>query len=93
MAYPHLFIKIPQFIVYELSAIVGDDGVGQAEAADNVPLNERVDLLGGDVGQGFCFDPLGKIIHGDQYELLLRSADGEWADDVHSPLCERPRGR
>jgi len=92
MAYPHLLIKIPQFLVDELSAVIGDDGVRQAEARNNVPPNKRVDLSSDDVGQGFCFDPFSEIIYDDQYELLLRSTERKWTDDVHTPLCEWPWG-
>ena len=93
MAYPYLLIEVPQLFIDELSAVVGDDGMGQAKTADDVLPNERMDLPSGDVGQGLCFDPLGEVIHGDYYELFLRSADGEWPDDVHTPLCERLGGR
>ena len=52
MVYPYLLIEVPQLFVDELSAVVGDDGVGQAKTADDVSPNEQVDLPSGDVGQG-----------------------------------------
>jgi len=48
-----------------MSVVVGDDRMGQAEAADYVSPHKRVDLPSGDVSQGFCFDLLSEVIYGD----------------------------
>jgi len=40
VAYPYLLIEIPQLFVDELLAVIGDDSMGQAKMADDVPPNE-----------------------------------------------------
>jgi hypothetical protein len=45
-----------------LGAIVGDDGVGDPEAKNNI-LDETYCLLGADLSQGLCFDPLSEFVN------------------------------
>jgi len=54
VAYPHLLIKVLQLLVDKLTTVVSDDGVGEAETADNASPDERMHLPSGDVGQVLC---------------------------------------
>jgi len=60
--------------------------------AYNILPNELLDLLGYNGGQWFGLYPLGEVVDGYYQELYLTFAEGERAKDVHSPLCEGPRG-
>jgi len=90
VSYPYLLIEVPQFFVDELTAVVGDDRVREAETAYDVAPDEGVDMPSGYVSQCLCFYPLREIVHCHKYEFLLRSAYREGSDNVHAPLSERP---
>jgi hypothetical protein len=76
----------------ELRAIVGDDGVRDPKAMDDV-CEERHRLLGPDVGQGSDLDPLEEFVDGDQQ---VREAPGcllQGTDEVQTPYGKRPGDR
>ena len=62
----------------ELSAVVGDDDIGNPKPVDDVG-EEKDGLLGADVGDGSSLDPFGEFVDGHQqmgvppYCLLQRS--------------------
>jgi hypothetical protein len=50
-----------------MSAVVGDDGIGDPEMENDV-LDEIHGLLGANFSQGLCLDPLSKFIDCDEQE-------------------------
>jgi hypothetical protein len=81
--------EVQEFLPGELRAIVGDDGVWDPKAMDDVG-EERHRLLGPDAGQGSDLDPLGEFVDGDQQ---VRAAPGcllQGTHEVQSPYGERP---
>jgi len=57
---------------------------------DYVSLDEGMDLSGDNVGEGFRFNPLSKVIYSDYDEFFLRPTDEQWSNYIHFPLGERP---
>jgi hypothetical protein len=60
-----ILAKIQEFSAGELGPVVGDDGVRDPEAMDDVG-EERHRLLGPDAVQRSDLDPLGEFVDGDQ---------------------------
>src|SRR5438105_15337415 len=63
--YVELLAPIFEFRPRELSAIVCDDPVGNAESDHNI-LEEFLCFSGYDHGDRFGFDPLGELVDGDE---------------------------
>jgi len=57
--------EVQELFVGELSAVVGDDDVGNPEPVDDVG-EEKDGLLGADVGDGSSLDPFGEFVNGYQ---------------------------
>jgi hypothetical protein len=57
--------KIQEFFPDELSVVVGDDGVRDPEVENDV-LAEINCLLGANLLQGPCLDPLSKLVDHDK---------------------------
>jgi len=57
--------KVQELFASELSAVVGDDDVGNPEPVDNVG-EEKDGLLGADVCDGSSLGPFGEFIDGHQ---------------------------
>jgi hypothetical protein len=57
--------KIQELFPGELGVVVRDDGVGDPEAENNI-LDKTYCLLGADLGQGPCFDPLSELVTHDK---------------------------
>ena len=72
----------------KLRSVVSDYLVGESVPADDVLLDELMYLLIRDVSVGFCFYPLGEVIHEDQDEFLLSRAL-HLPNNAHSPSHER----
>jgi hypothetical protein len=64
--------EVQELSAGELGAVVGDDGVRDPEAMDDVG-EERHRLFGPDAVQGLDLDPLGEFVDGDQQ---VREAPG-----------------
>lgn len=79
---------MPKARAVKLLAFVGDDRVWEAKPANNIFPHETLDFSNGDYCQDFGFNPFCKVVYG-KFELSLALWYG--ADEVQSPLCERPR--
>ena len=64
--------EVQELSTGELGAVVGDDGVRDPKAMDDV-YEESHHLLSLDVGEGSDLDPLGEFVYGDQQ---VREAPG-----------------
>jgi len=84
-------VELNEFFIYKLPTIIGDDCMWDAISAYDILRNELLYLLGYSGGKRFGFYPLGEVVDGYYQEFYLAFAGGEGAEDVHSPLCERPR--
>jgi len=60
-----LIAEVQELFVCELSAVVGDDDVGNPKSVDDVG-EENDGLLGADVGDGSSLDPFGELVDGHQ---------------------------
>jgi hypothetical protein len=58
--------KIQEPFLGELGVVVSADGVGDPEAGNNI-LDKTYCLLGANLGQGPCFDPLSELVTRDKY--------------------------
>src|SRR5688572_1294252 len=84
-----ILAKIQEFSAGELGAVVGDDGVWDPEAMDDVG-EERHRLLGPDVVQGSDLDPLGEFVDGDQQVRVALERLLQGTDEVQTPHSEGP---
>jgi hypothetical protein len=57
--------EVEEFLSRELSVVVGDEGVRDAEAVNDVG-EQCYDLLGADVHYGSSLDPLEKLVDGHE---------------------------
>jgi len=60
-----LIAEVQELFVGELSAVVGDDDIGNPEPVDDVG-EEKDGLLGTDVGDGSSLDLFGEFVDGHQ---------------------------
>jgi hypothetical protein len=60
-----LIAEVQELFAGELSAVVGDDDVGNAKPVDDVG-EEKDSLLGADVGDGSSLDLFGEFVDGHQ---------------------------
>jgi hypothetical protein len=60
-----LIAEVQELFAGELSAVVGDDDVGNPKSMDYVG-EEKDGLLGADVGDGSSLDPFGEFVNGHQ---------------------------
>jgi hypothetical protein len=73
-----LIAEVQELFAGELSAVVGDDDVGDSKPMDDVG-EEKDNLLGADIGDGSSLDPFGELVNGHQqmgvpsFRLLQRS--------------------
>jgi len=79
---------VGEFIDVELSAVIEDDGTGNAEASDDVSPNKPSYFSGGYRGYGLDLYPLGEVVHSHKEVLALPHSPGERAEDVCSPSNE-----
>src|SRR6266508_2304384 len=90
--YAKLFAPIFEFRPSELSAIVCDDPVGNAEPDHNV-LEEFLCFSSCDRGDRFGFDPLGEFVNGDEEVCVTTGHFLQGADHVETPDRKRPSDR
>ena len=76
----------------ELSAIVGDDAVGDAESVDDVQ-KELDGPLCSDRGDWFCFNPLCELVDGDEKVRVAPGRLLERTNHVQTSDGEGPRDR
>jgi hypothetical protein len=57
--------ELQEFSADELRAVVGDDGIRNPKAVDDI-REEQHHLLGLDFGDGASLDPLGELVHGNE---------------------------
>jgi len=60
-----LIVEVQELFAGELSAVIGDDDVGNPKPVDDVG-EEKDGLLGADVGDGSSLDPFGEFVGGHQ---------------------------
>jgi hypothetical protein len=84
-----ILAKIQEFFAGELGAVVGDDGVWDPEAMDDVG-EERHRLLGPDAVQGSDLDPLGEFVDGDQQVRVAPGRFLQGTDEVQTPHSKGP---
>ena len=85
-------VKFDEFLIYEMSSVVGYDSVGHSVPAYDVFPYKLLDLLCCDYGQWLSLYPFCKIVNANNEELYLSLPWGEWSQDVHSPFCKWPWG-
>lgn len=91
--YVKLSIKVPKCSIVELSTIVSDNDTGKSELIDDRFSKEILDFAFGDMLQGFCLHPFGKVVDGDNENLSLAGCWEKLIKYVHSPLDEGLGGR
>src|SRR5688572_17943419 len=84
-----ILAKIQEFSTGELGAVVGDDGVGDPKAMDDVG-EERHRLLGPDAVQRSDLDPLREFVDGDQQVRVAPGRLLQGTDEVQTPYSEGP---
>src|SRR5688572_33196951 len=84
-----ILAKIQEFSTGELGAVVGDDGVRDPKAMDDVG-EERHRLLGPDAVQRSDLDPLGEFADGDQQVRVAPGRLLQGTDEVQTPYGEGP---
>ena len=84
-----ILAEVQEFSAGELGAVVGDDGVRDPEAMDDVG-EERHRLLGPDAGQGSDLDPLGEFVDGDQQVRVAPGRLLQGTDEVQTPYSKGP---
>jgi hypothetical protein len=57
--------KLQEYFAGELCVVVGDDGIRNPKAVDDI-REEQHHLLGLDFGDGASLDPLRELVHGDE---------------------------
>jgi len=69
----------------KLTPIIENHCAGDAKASDDVSPDEFSYLNCGDGGDGFCFYPLGKLVHHYKKVFALTRGFGEGPKYVHAP--------
>ncbi|KAI5347948.1 hypothetical protein L3X38_000835 [Prunus dulcis] len=77
--------------IVKLPAIVGVDGVGDAEATYNVLPHKRFDASRSDSGQGLGLSPLGEVVYSHNRIFDLALALWHGSNEIQSPLGKWPR--
>ena len=72
--------ELLEFIAVELCTIVGYDGVGDSILADDVLVNELLDLCGRDGRERFCFNPFSEVVDSHYCVLHTTSSFGKSAN-------------
>src|SRR6266508_2453696 len=90
--YTELFAPIFEFQPCELSAIICDNPIGNAESDHNV-LEEFLCFGSCDRGDRFGFNPLGEFVDGDEEVCKTTRRSLQWADHVETPDCKWPSDR
>jgi len=84
--------EVQELFAGELSAVVGDDDVGDPKPVDDV-REEKDGLLGVDVHDGSSLDPFGEFIDGHQQMCVPSCRFLERPYEVETPHREWPRDR
>ncbi|RVW84078.1 hypothetical protein CK203_040608 [Vitis vinifera] len=82
--------EISECDAIKLWTVVGYNGLGDSEAADDVFPYELGDIFVFDASVCFNFHPFTKVIHGDEQKFLLGGCGWEGSHYVHAPLREGP---
>lgn len=84
--------KVPECVVVKLLSIVENKNSRDFEVANDALLDEALDILLSDGGQGFCFNPFGEVVNSHNEELELPYCRKKGPYYVESLLSERPLG-
>jgi hypothetical protein len=84
-----ILAEVQELSAGELGAVVGDDGLRDPEAMDDVG-EEWHRLFRPDAVQGPDLDPLGEFIDGDQEVRVAPGGLLQGADEVQTPYSKRP---
>ena len=71
-------------------AIVYREFLWNPEPAYDVLPEKLPNDFGGDVYQGFSFDPFGEVFNGHHCIFVISLGGRQGANEVHSPPLERP---
>ena len=83
--------KVFVSLSFELSVVVGDNGVWKAIPTDEVLPCKFFHLASRHFPKWSCFYPLGEVVDGNQQVLDNSWGLWQWSQYVHSPLGEGPR--
>ena len=72
--------ELLEFFVVELCSIIWYDGVGDFIPADDVLVDELLDLYGRDGRERFCFNPFSEVVDNHYYVLHTTSSFGKLAN-------------
>lgn len=86
---PDFLVVLGEGVTGELHAIVGDEAVGDFEAANN-SMDELDFHARGDHGDGYGFSPLCELVDGDEEVLVDLDCSREWTQDIQPPDHESP---
>lgn len=84
------FVEVLEFKRDELSAIVRENLLGDPKTADDVLLDEVLDLTIMDLVVGLGLHPLGEIVCDEEHVNSLPEGNRKLPHYVHPPLHERP---
>jgi hypothetical protein len=84
-----ILAEVQELSAGELGVVVGDDGVRDPEAMDDVG-EERHRLLGPDAVQRSDLDPLGEFVDGDQQVRVAPGRLLQGTDEVQTPHSKGP---
>jgi hypothetical protein len=84
-----ILAEVQELSASELGAVVGDDGVQDPKAMDDVG-EERHRLFRPDAVQGSDLDTLGEFVDGDQQVRVAPECLLQGADEVQTPHSKRP---
>jgi hypothetical protein len=84
-----ILAEVQELSAGELGVVVGDDGVRDPKAMDDVG-EECHRLFGPDVVQGSDLDPLREFVDGDQQVRVAPGCLLQGTDEVQSPHNKRP---
>jgi len=84
-------VELSEFFIYELSVVIGDDGVWDAISAYDILPNQLLYLLSCNGGKRLGFYPFSEVVNRYYQEFYLAFFGGERAKDIHSLFYEGPR--
>jgi hypothetical protein len=84
-----ILAEVQELSAGELGVVVGDDGVRDPEAMDDVG-EECHRLFGPDVVQGSDLDSLGEFVDGDQQVRVALGCLLQGTNEVQTPHSKRP---
>jgi len=88
--YPGLCAQLSQLLAGKLSSIVRYQVPQNLKTEHNVLLHKMLDFVGGYLFYRFSFNPLSKVVNGDNEVFHLAYGQREMAQNVYPSRMERP---